>query len=682
LLSGASEEELLGERQRLRVRGTAKKLVALGSILLLILGVHFLQRLLGQEKPEVEEEPLPAPAPEEPGRRECRDTKERRLSWVSVAVSAFLFVASIVLSLRGSWMLYHNRRYFDPAILFYIASLFCLRLALCKGGPQIWPLRQKCIALGHKLRAHRWEILSVALIFSVALFFRIYRFGYFPPVNGLAFEEAQTGGNAFAALRRGYRTLEFPLTAYLPAVSFALWGESTTTLRLPFLILGCLTILPFYFLLRQLVDYRVALFGAFLLAVSRWHAVVSRIADELFLPVFFEVLLLYYLAKSDKTKEARYFFWLAVISGYMLYAYSGYRIIPFLVILYFVGRFCTAVIGQMRYPTDLGGCLRQIFRVSWQPVLVFAVAFFTAASPLVVGTLQGDKVFMEAFLRHSAYMGGVTKVTALTPPQLDRLKAVALIFTHKGATDAALNLPGEPMLDPISRVLFALSIIYSFITFFRPYRLWFLLWMAVVMLVGAVFPPNLYIGRFSNLIPLVFIFISFMAGDLRGWVGRRWGEKGRRSFAASLAFLAIAAFVFNFYTLFEWQISDPRVRRAYQNRILALCNYVASLAPDTYVYIWDRDQLLDYVFLPSDYSWVCHDIRGEAVIGMEPVLPARVQAGQVGYIFVNPTQPIDELSQLIRQFYPQVSAPSAIIEGEQGAYRIVAYLVSSSDVYT
>jgi len=532
-------------------------------------------------------------------------------------------------------------------------------------------------ALGHKLRAHRWEILAVTLIFGVALLFRIYRFGYFPPVNGLAFEEAQTGGNAFAALRRGYRTLEFPLTTYLPALFFALWGESTMTLRLPFLVLGCLAVLPFYFLLQELVDYRVALFGTFLLAVSRWHAVVSRIADELFLPIFFEVLLLYYLARSDKTKEARYFFWLAVISGYMLYAYTGYRVIPFLVILFFVGRFFQAVISQVSHRGELGDRLRHICTLSWQPALVFVVAFLTVASPLLVGTLQGNKVFMEAFLRHSAGVGGVTKLAALTPQQLDRLKAVALIFTHKGATDAALNLPGEPMLDPVSRVLFALGIIYSVLTFFRPYRLWFLLWIAVVMVVGT-FPPNLYIGRFGSLIPLVFMFISFMVGDLSGWVARRWGKNGRRLLMASLVLLAIAAFVLNFYTFFGRQVSDPQVRRDYQNRVLALCNYAASLSPDTYVYVWDQDQLLDYLFLPSDYSWACHDVRGEAVSNMESVLPATVQAGQVGYIFVNPVQSIDELSQLIRQFYPQIHGPSETIDGEEGVYRIVVYLVSSS----
>jgi len=255
-----------------------------------------------------------------------------------------------------------------------------------------------------------------------------------------------------------------------------------------------------------------------------------------------------------------------------------------------------------------------------------------------------------------------------------------LIFAHKGASYPALNLPGEPMLDPVSRVLFALGIAYSLLTFFRPYRLWFLLWIAVVLLVGSVFPPNFYVGRFSNLIPLVFVVISFMMGDLSNWVDRRWGGRRQRLFGASLVLLASAALIFNFHTLFTRQIVDPQVRRTYQNRILALCNYVASLPPDTYVYVWDRDQVMDYVFLPSDYVWACHDIRGEAVKAVESVLPAKVQADRVGYIFVNPTQSIDELSQLIGQSYPQILAPSAIIEGEEDSYRIVVYLISSPAV--
>lgn len=594
-----------------------------------------------------------------------------------IAVRVLLFAVSIALSLRSSWMLYHDRRCYDTAVLFYAVSLFCLWLTFCSGVPQVRSVRQTLAALGHKLRAHRWEILWVGLIFGVALFFRLYRFGYFPPANGVAFEEAQTGGNAFAALRHGYRILEFPLTTYLPALSFALWGESTLTLRLPFLILGCLTVLLFYFLLREIVDYRVALFGTFLLAVSRWHAVVSRIADELFLPIFFEVLLLYLFVKSDKTKGAKYFFWLGIISGYMLYAYTGYRVIPFLVILFFMGRFFKAVISQMRHRGELRERLRRICSRSWQPALVFAVAFLIVAEPLLALTMgQGDRFFIEAFPRHLAGKGGAIELPTFTPQQLDRLKGAVLMFTHKGAIYAALNLPGEPMLDPVSRVLFALGIIYCVLTFFRPYRLWFLLWIAVVVLVGTL-PPNLYIGRFGTLIPLVFIFISFMVGDLSGWVDRHWGENEQRPFGVFLALLAIAALVLNFTTLFEQQVSDPQVRRHYQNRVLALCNYVASLTPNTYVYVWDQHQLLDFVFSPSDYSWVCHDIRGEAVDSMESVLPARIQAGQVGYIFVNPAQSIDELSSLICQFYPQILVPSAIIEGEQGAYRIVVYLISS-----
>ena len=150
-----------------------------------------------------------------------------------IAVRVLLFGVSIALSLRSSWRLYHDRRYYDTAALLYAVSLFCLWLAFCGGVPQIKSVRQTLVAL----RAQRWKVLWVGLVFGVALFFRLYRFGYFPPAEGLAFEEAQAGGNAFAALRHGYRTLEFPLTAYLPALSFALWGESTLTLRLPFLIL-------------------------------------------------------------------------------------------------------------------------------------------------------------------------------------------------------------------------------------------------------------------------------------------------------------------------------------------------------------------------------------------------------------------------------------------------------------
>ena len=605
--------------------------------------------------------------------------ERERLSGVSLISRILLFGASISLSLRGSWVLYHNRGAFFTTVLFYTVALVCLRLTFYEGLWQPWSVRHGLATLGQKVRAHRWELLCLGLIFGVAVFFRVYRFGYFPPANGVAFEEAQAGGDAFKVLRYGHRTVEFPVTVYLPALSFALLGESTITLRLPFLILGCLTVVPFYLLLRELVDYRAALFGAFLLAVSRWHAVVSRIADELFVPIFFEALILYLVVKTGKGRKIRYYFWLAILSAYMLYAYTAYRVIPFLVLLVFIGRFLKSVIGQVWQRRGIVKGLRTILGTGWQPALVFVVTFLTVAGPLLVVTRQSDRFFVEAFVRASASGGGGTASSLLTAQALDRLKNAMLILTHKGASYPGLNIPGEPMLDPVSRVLFVLGVIYSLITFFRPYRLWLLLWIVAVLAVGSLFPPNLYVGRFSNLIPIVFIIISFMVGD-SGRVARRWGVRPQRLFSAFLVLLAAAVLILNYRTLFERQISHPDVRRAYQNRVVALCNYAGSLPGDTYVYVWDRDQLLEYVFLPSDFVWACHDMRGEAVSDMRAVLPARVQAEQVGYIFVNPTESVDELSQLIGRYYPQTQAPSTVIEGEQGSYRIVVYLVDTSSV--
>jgi carbon starvation protein CstA len=681
-------------REKLDIERISRKPVPPESPLsLAILRRHLGLWLLPPAGPDVRPEPLPKPEPEEPAVQDRDQRRERpslRLrsgqAWAFLAARALLFAISITLTLCGSYVLYRNRGDLAIAALFYAVALFCLRLALYDVWPPTWSMRQALTALGDKLQAHRWELLWLSLIFGIAIFFRVYRFGYFPPANGVAFEEAQAGGDAFKVLSEGHRPIEFPLTAYLPALSFALLGESTTTLRLPFLILGCLTIVPFYLLLRQLVDYKVALFGTCLLAVSRWHAVVSRIADELFTPIFAEALILYLVVKGSKTKEAKHFFWLGILCAYMLYAYTGYRVIPFLVLLLFIGRFFKAVLSQVLGRRKFGDSLGAVFRANWRPALAFAAAFVIVASPLYVVTRQGDRVFIEGFIRASASGGEAVGLSFPTSQALNRLKNALLIFTHKGEGYPALNLPGEPMLDPVSGVLFVLGVAYSLLTLFRPYRLWFLLWIAVVMLVGAVFPPNLYVGRFSNLIPIVFVFISFVVGDLSSWVDRRWGktcpERSRRNkqrlLAVLLVALAIAALILNFRTFFKRQVDDPQVRRAYQDRVVALCSYITSLSSEPYVYLWDQDQLLEYVFLSSDYSWACHELRGEAVSSMEAVLPAKVQADQVGYVFVNPPHPIDELSQLISQFYPQIQGPSAIIDGEEGAYRIVVYLVSLS----
>jgi hypothetical protein len=602
-------------------------------------------------------------------------------------VRAILICTAMLASFLGSWRLYHWPGDLDAAAPLYGLALATLWLGAWENYPQISNLKSlipKVQGVGGKaallyprlasgIRAYGKEILAWTVVFALAVFMRVYLFGYFPPADGAAFEEVQTGGVAYSVLYFHARPLDFPLTAYLPALTFHLLGENSFALRLPFLILGILTIIPFYLLLRELFETEVALFGTLLLAVCRWHALVSRIADELFLPIFFEVWLIYFLIKGHKTGKASYFFWLGLLTGYTFYAYTAYRAIPFFVLLFFGGQFLWGFLVHCLSPKkELGIYLHRTWAGSYRQALVFLVVMLTVLGPLLVISWRGEGLFMEAFFRHVF----VREDTALASLQLTltdwpaRVQRALLIFTHRGADYAALNLPDAPMLDPVSGVLLAWGVAYCLLTFYKPYRLFFLAWLFATLLIGAILPLNFYVGRFSGLIPVLFIVICFLMQALWGARDRLFGLWGRRGFALYLVGLSGLAIYFNCYTFFGKQVHDSQVRAAYEDGTLALCYYLSSLPPDTYIYLWSETQAVDFLFEPSDYMWACQDLRGEPLSSLMEGLPARTFSKDVVYVVLNPLSDFEEISGLVQRFYPEASCHS--LSGEHGLYTIVS----------
>ena len=127
-------------------------------------------------------------------------------------------------------------------------------------------------ALAEFWRSHWLEIVFFAGIFAFGVFMRVYRFQTsLPPSDGLCCEESINGGVAYRALQ-GMRPLNFLITRWGSAAGFAVFGENTLGLRFFFVVMGIVTLIAFYFLLRELVSVPVALFGMALYAAASSHS--------------------------------------------------------------------------------------------------------------------------------------------------------------------------------------------------------------------------------------------------------------------------------------------------------------------------------------------------------------------------------------------------------------------------
>ena len=186
----------------------------------------------------------------------------------------------------------------------------------------------------------RWFI--VLLILIVAAVFRFQHIGSVPP--GLYPDEAMNGNNALAALETGppaggYKVF-YPenngregLFIALQAQSIKFLGNQPWALRLVSAIFGVLTVLGTYFLAAKLFNWQIGALSSFLLAISFWHTLFSRIGFRAIMAPFFLVWGLYFLWRGLQGGRLINFAVSGILWGLGFYTYIAFRAMPLVLIL-------------------------------------------------------------------------------------------------------------------------------------------------------------------------------------------------------------------------------------------------------------------------------------------------------------------------------------------------------------
>jgi len=109
-------------------------------------------------------------------------------------------------------------------------------------------------AVGESHSSRRWEMVLLAAILLVALFFRLYHLEVVPP--GLQHDEVFHGHDAYTVLLGAHRIYfesnagNEPLFVYLVAGTIALFGTNYLGIRLAAVLCGLATIIFAYLLAR------------------------------------------------------------------------------------------------------------------------------------------------------------------------------------------------------------------------------------------------------------------------------------------------------------------------------------------------------------------------------------------------------------------------------------------------
>lgn len=228
-------------------------------------------------------------------------------------------------------------------------------------------------------RNKEWLIPLLAI--ALGLLVRLVYIGKYP--MGLNQDEASAGYDAFAVLRYGIdrNGIHNPIHliawgsgqnmaySWLCMPLIALFGLSELTVRLPMATVGCISVILFYFFLKNIrgEDKRFVWLGTFLFAIFPWHILKSRwgLESNLFPDlILWGAFLLTLFWKKGKG--------VYLCLGYFLFAFSAYAygsaycFLPFFVLPLTAYLFCRKKANLKQLLLALA-----VFGITVLPILLF-----------------------------------------------------------------------------------------------------------------------------------------------------------------------------------------------------------------------------------------------------------------------------------------------------------------------
>ena len=189
---------------------------------------------------------------------------------------------------------------------------------------------------------------------------------------GFTPDEASFGYDAYSLLKTGkdqwgkpspivlesFGDFKSPLYSYLTIPSVAVFGLNKFAVRLPNALLGSMAVVVVWLLVSKLVNKKVSIITAALLAISPWHIMMSRGAFEANLITFFLPLGIYLFLEKKYNLSA-------LVFGLTLFTYHSSKLIVPVVFVALLLIFCikrliptilfSSFLILMLYANSLGG---------------------------------------------------------------------------------------------------------------------------------------------------------------------------------------------------------------------------------------------------------------------------------------------------------------------------------------
>lgn len=410
--------------------------------------------------------------------------------------------------------------------------------------------RNDPVSPAHDRAKGGWHPLALVALAAGAGLLRIWSLDSIP--HTLSGDEASQGlealrvlageiRNPFATGWLGVPTLSF----FFNSISIAWLGPDTFALRLPWALVGTLTIPVTFALMRRLHGSAVAWISATLLAVYHYHIHYSRLGSNQVADPLFLALALWLLYRGMDLDSRRDWALSGMVAGLALYFYAGGRLT--MVVLAFV-----LIHAALR-----GGWV--FLRRHWGGMLTLALGFAVSAAPMLQYALRFPEqfnarvnavgIFHNGWLEQEMALRGAGMAEVL----FDQFRRAALAFNVYPDRTVWYGLP-EPLLDPVSGALFLLGLAACTLNLFRrgasqrlaPIVIWWWLGMVFGGMLTDTTPSS---QRLITLAVPVTVFIAVVMNAAANRIGRLVpGRRVSRSLVSGFAVLAFATI--SLYTYF------------------------------------------------------------------------------------------------------------------------------------
>jgi len=405
----------------------------------------------------------PSVTPEAPASIGKTSTIDSRFSFTFTGVTkaipklraAALFLAVVLISLLLWWI--PRLKPLDNYLSLFLVWILAISLFLTAVAK---PTRSFHLRVW--LRQNGWLLLAIGSIVFLAFTLRVWRVGTLPFT--LAGDEASQGLEALRVingeLRNPFTTgwLGVPtMSFFYNSLSIRFLGSSILSLRLPWVIVGTITVLTTFLLVRQLLGPRMALITAAIVATYHYHIHYSRLGSNQVADPLFLSLALYFLYRALDRRSNLDWALMGTVSGLAFYVYAGARLTPVVIITVLAYIF---LINPRRFWQD-----------NRQGILVGGAAFLIVAAPMLQYAARFPDDFNARINEVGIIQSGwlVQETEILKQPAwrilLDQFRRAFLAFNYYSDRTVWYGLR-EPLLDPLFGGLFLLGLFYGIIQMF------------------------------------------------------------------------------------------------------------------------------------------------------------------------------------------------------------------------